>query len=145
MKTRIVFGYVMMTFGLALTLQATGKGAIQQYFNNASAKVKSTDNPSEKRAILNESLQSMSKALDIVQQSSTMSKADGRGINRLRATLEEKQHELAGTNGYARVSDVQLNEFSDYIVQDMEQADQLITISVVTLLLVIILIVLLLR
>ena len=35
-----------------------------------------------------------------------------------------------------------LNDFSNYVVQDMEQADQTITISVVTLLLIIILIVL---
>jgi hypothetical protein len=41
-----------------------------------------------------------------------------------------------------RVSDGQLNNFSNYVVQDMEQADQVITISVVTLLLIIILIVL---
>ncbi|HSQ76746.1 MAG TPA: hypothetical protein VLT13_14380 [Bacteroidota bacterium] len=46
-------------------------------------------------------------------------------------------------NGYAGVSDAQLNGFSEYVVQDMEQADQLITISLVTLLLIIILIVLL--
>jgi hypothetical protein len=145
MKTRIVYGYIFMAFGLALTSPAAGKGEIQQYFNTAAVKVKSTDNPSEKRAILTESLQTMSKALDIVQQSSTMSRADGSGIARLRATLDEKQHELAGTNGYTRVSDVQLNAFSDYVVQDLEQADQLITISLVTLLLVIILIVLLVR
>ncbi len=65
------------------------------------------------------------------------------GIDRFKAALQEKQDELAGSNGYVRVSDEQLNAFSDYVVQDMEQADQMITISVVTLLLIIILVVLL--
>jgi hypothetical protein len=44
-----------------------------------------------------------------------------------------------------RVPDEQLNAFSDYVVQDMEQADQIITISLVTLLLIVILIVLMVK
>ena len=43
------------------------------------------------------------------------------------------------------MEDGQLNDFSNYVVQDMEQADQVITISVVTLLLIVILIVLIAR
>ena len=71
-----------------------------------------------------------------------ISKNDVDGIDRLKATLQEKQDELAGSNGYARVPDEQLNSFAEYVVQDMEQADQVITISLVTLLLIVILIVL---
>ena len=71
-----------------------------------------------------------------------MSANDLAGIHQLRIALQEKQDELAGHNGYVRVSDERLNAFSDYVVQDMEQADQVITISVVTLILIIILIVL---
>jgi hypothetical protein len=84
----------------------------------------------------------MAKALNIVQNSPLISKDDRAGLERFRAALQEKQDELAGNNGYVRVSDGQLNNFSNYVVQDMEQADQVITISVVTLLLIIILIVL---
>ncbi len=127
---------------LALTAYAGGKGELQQYFSNAAAKVRATDNPSEKRAILNSSFQTMSKALDVVQQSSSLSKEDGIRIDLVKATLQEKQDELAGVNGYVPVPDAQLNAFSQYVVQDMEQADQMITISLVTLLLIIILIVL---
>jgi len=104
--------------------------------------VKATDNPSEKREILSESFQTMSKALDMVRSSPSITKDDGVAIDRFKATLQERQDELAGSNGYVRVSDEQLNAFSDYVVQDMEQADQIITISLVTLLLIIILIVL---
>jgi len=74
-----------------------------------------------------------------------MSANDLAGIHQLRIALQEKQDELAGHNGYVRVSDERLNAFSDYVVQDMEQADQVITISLITLLLVLILVVLLIK
>jgi hypothetical protein len=143
MTARIVLGSLAVMFVLALPAHADGTAELQKYFSDAATKVKATEDPSEKRAILNESFQTMFKALDIVQQSPSISKDEGVGIDRFKATLQEKQDELAGINGYVRVSDVQLNAFSDYVVQDMEQADQVITISVITLLLIIILIVLL--
>ena len=63
-------------------------------------------------------------------------------MDRVKATLLEKSEELAGTNGFDRVPDDQLNAFSTYIVQDMEQADKTISIGLVTLLLIIIIIIL---
>jgi hypothetical protein len=144
MKTRIVFGSIVMMFVLALSANADGKEQLQKYFSNAATKVKAADNPSEKRAILNESFQKMSQVLDIVQNSSLISKDDHMGIARFKAALQEKQDELVGANGYTRVSDSQLNAFSDYVVQDTEQAET-ITISLVALILIIILVVLIVR
>jgi len=140
----MAFGSIVMMFVLALPVHAGGKGDLQKYFSDAANKVKATDNPSEKRAILNESFHTMSKALDIVQNSPLISKDDRVGIARFKATLQEKQDELAGTNGYTRVSDSQLNAFSDYVVQDAEQAE-MVTISLLVLVLIIILIVLIVR
>jgi hypothetical protein len=145
MKARIAFGFIVMMFVLALPAGAEGKDGLQKYFNDAATKVKATNDPSEKRAILNESFQTMARALNIVQNSPLISKNDRVSLERFRSALQEKQDELAGNNGYVRVSDGQLSAFSDYVVQDMEQADQTITISVVTLLLIIILIVLIVR
>lgn len=142
MTARRVYGAIVMMSLLALTAYAGGKGELQKYFSNAATKVKATEQPSEKRAILNESLQTMSRALDIVQQSPSISKDDRERIDRVKATLQEKSDELSGANGFVPVPDTQLNAFSQYIVQDMEQADQMITISLVTLLLIIILVVL---
>ena len=144
MKTRIAFGSIVIMFVLVLTVHAGGKGELQQYFSNTASKVKATENPSEKRAILNESFRTMSKSLDIVQSSPLISNDDRINIAQFRATLQEKQDELAGTNGYTRVSDAQLNAFSNYVVQDMEQAAEMITISVVALILIILLVILLL-
>ncbi len=143
MTARKVMGSLILMFVLAIPAHADGKGELQRYFSNAATKVKATNDPSEKRAILSESFQSMSKALDMVKTSPWISREEGMGIDRYKAILKEKRDELSGVNGFARVSDAQLNMFSDYVVQDMEQADQMVTISIVTLLLIIILIVLL--
>jgi hypothetical protein len=144
MKTRIAVGYIVMMVVLALPGIAGGKGELAKYFSGVASNVKATDDPVEKRAILSQSFQTMSKALALVRNSPSISKDEAVGIDRFKAALQEKQDELAGNNGFVRVPDVQLNAFSNYVVQDMEQASPVITISVVTLLLIILLVVVLL-
>jgi len=143
MKTRIAIGSIIIMFILSLQVNAGGKDELQKYFRNTSNKVKTTENASEKRKILNESFQTMFKTLDKVQNSVLISKEDRIGINSFKASLQEKQDELTGSNGYQRVPDQQLNDFSVYVLQDMEQADATITISVVALILIILVAVLL--
>ena len=144
MTTRIAVGSIVMMFVLALPGIAGGKGELQKYFSDVASNVKATDDPAEKRAILSQSFQTMSKALGLVRNSPSISKDEAVGIDCFKAALQEKQDELAGINGFVRVPDAQLNAFSNYVVQDMEQASPVITISVVTLLLIILLVVVLL-
>lgn len=139
----MAFGSIVMMCVLALTAHAGGRTELQKYFSDTALEVKATDDPSGKRNILSKSFQDMSRALDMMQSSPAISKDEDLGIDRFKATLQEKQDELAGDNGYARVPDEQLDAFSEYVVQDMEQAGAVITISLVTLLLIAILIVLL--
>ena len=143
MLARTVVGVIIMMFALVQTGNAVGADDIQKYFNDTARKVKATEDPAQKREILNKSFEKMSKALDKVQSSPLISKDDRVGIALLKSTLQEKQDELTGLNGYERVGDNQLNAFSDYVVQDMEQASQTVTISLVALLLIIIIVVLL--
>lgn len=142
MKSIIAFASILLLFVLVIPANAGGKGELQKHFNNVANKVKATENAAEKRAILENSLKDMSEALDEVQSSFLISKEDQDGIKKLKATLKENQDELAGINGFERVPDSQLNDFSNYVVQNMEQADS-ITISVVALVLIILLAVLL--
>ncbi len=142
MVKRMAFLAVIMMCVLVYAGMALGQGNVQNYFNDAACKVKGASDPSQKRQILDGKLRDMSEALSKVRSSPLVSKADRAGLDRLEVTLQEKQDELAGTNGYARVADDQLNAFSDYVVQDMEQADRTITISVVTALLIVIIIIL---
>ena len=84
----------------------------------------------------------MSEALNKVQGSFLVSKEDQAGLEGLKSIIKENQDELAGINGYERVPDSQLNNFSNYVVQNMAQADQVITISLVAALLIVIIIIL---
>jgi hypothetical protein len=142
MVARTVLGFIVMMFILIQTGNAQGKDNIQKYFNDTACKVKATADPVQKREILNKSLQTMSKALDKVESSGLISKEDRTDIDHFKTSLQEKQDELMGNNGYERVSDAQLNAFSNYVVQDMEQADKSITISLVAALLIVIIIIL---
>jgi hypothetical protein len=131
-----------MMFVLVQAGIAGGKDDIQKYFNDTASKVKATTDPVQKREILNKSLQTMSQALDRVESSGLVSQDDRAGIDRFKTTLQEKQDELSGSNGFDRVADAQLNAFSDYVVQDMEQARESVTISLVAALLIIIILIL---
>ena len=137
-----VFGLVVMMFVLVQAANAGGNNGIKNYFSDTASKVKETSDPVQKREIINKSLETMSEALDKVQNLPLISKDDRAGIDRLKTALQEKQDELTGNNGYERVSDAQLNAFSDYVVQNSEQADKKITISLVTALLIVIIIIL---
>ena len=141
MKTRML-SVVTMMFVLLLAAQADGKQQMKKYFADTAKKVKATEDVVEKRQILEDSFSKMTKALDVVARSASISDADRVGIERFKASLQEKQNELAGTNGFQPVSDSQLNSYSQYVVQEMEQAE-MITISVVTLLLILIIVILL--
>lgn len=144
MKVKIIFGVIFMLFVLNQAGNAEGKDKIQKYFNNTACKVKATDEPVQKRKILNTSLQKMSQALERVEKSGLVAQDERNGIDHFKTALQEKQNELTGSNGYVRVTDAQLNAFSDYVVQDMEQAARPITISVVTALLILIVLILIL-
>jgi len=142
MLKRTALLVVVMMCVLASAGLAAGQDNVQKYFNDAAREVKAAADPSQKREILDNKIEDMSKALGTVRNSRLVSQADREGLDRLGASLQEKRDELAGTNGYTRVADDQLNAFSDYVVQDMEQADSTVTIGVVTALLIIIIIIL---
>lgn len=142
MLRRAAVCLAVMIFVMSLAGIAQGQDKIQNYFSGTASKVKATTDPLEKREILNKSFERMSKALDAAQSSPLVSNDDKAGIDQIKVVIKEKQDELAGLNGFERVPDAQLNNFADYVVQDMEQAKETITISVVVLLLIIILAVL---
>lgn len=142
MLTRTALLSIVMMCVLVYAGIAVGQDNLQSYFNDTACKVKATADPSQKRAILGERLENMSKALNKVESSPLVSEGDRAGIDRFKAILQERQNELAGTDGFDRVPDEQLNAFADFVVQDMEQADRTITISLVTLLLIIIIVIL---
>lgn len=142
MLRRFVPGFVVMMFVLVQVGQAQDN--VRKYFSDTAVKVKATEDPAQKREILNKSFETMAEVLDRVQGSPLISKDDRAGIDRLKAEIQENKDELAGLNGFERVPDGQINSFTDYVVQSMAQADQQITISLVAALLIIIILILIL-
>jgi hypothetical protein len=101
---------------------AFGQDRVHSYLNDTAIKVQATGNAVEKRQILSDGLSEMQRAVDTVQGAPMVSDEDRAALGRLAITLQEKSDELVGANGFERVPDNQLNAFSTYVVQDMEQA-----------------------
>jgi hypothetical protein len=131
---------VMGVLGSAGMSMAQDK--VHNYLNDTALKVQATESPVQKREILGKSLSEMTRAIDTVKGAPLTTDQDRATLNRLQANVQEKSDELVGANGFERVPDDQLNAFSTYVVQDMEQADQKITISLVVALLIVIIIIL---
>lgn len=121
---------------------ARAQDAILDHLNDTAVEVKATPDPAQKRAILTKNIDGLIGALNTVRGTPMLSEQDAKGIDQVQAQLQEKSDELAGRNGFSAVPDDRLDEFSSYVVQDLEQARS-ITIGIVTLLLIIIIIILL--
>jgi hypothetical protein len=78
-----------------------------------------------------------------VENVKTLSSADQTALNKLKNNITQKRNELNGLNGYKRVQNNQLNNFANFVQQDLEQADRTITISLTVLLLIVIILILL--
>jgi hypothetical protein len=121
---------------------AMGQNRVYNYFNDTALKVKATEDPVVKREILSTNLREMTRAVEAAKNSPLTSEPDDIRLACVEASLQAKCDELAGINGFDRVPDDQLNAFSTYVVQDMEQARETITISLVAALLIVIIIIL---
>lgn len=116
---------------------------LKKHINKMVENVEQTESVTEKRDILNESFDDLTTTFDRVSAMNRVSESDKEAIADFRKTIQEKKAELNGTNGYDKVPDAQLDEFADYVQQDLEQADRVVTISLTTALLIIIIILLL--
>lgn len=115
----------------------------KKHMNETVQEVKDEDNPEEKRAILNESFSKMITAIDKIESKATLSEKELAQLYAFKENIAEKSNQLNGRKDYDRIAGVDLDEFSDYVQQDMEQADRILTISLTTALLIVIILLLL--
>ena len=115
---------------------------LKEYFKDTAQQVHNAESSVEKREILDTSLNKLTQTLDTVEQTANLSAADANAVKQLKSRVVEKSNELNGRDGFERVSDAQLDGFADYVQQDMEQADRVLTISVTTVLLIVIILLL---
>jgi hypothetical protein len=115
---------------------------LKQHIHDAVEKVKAAPTAAEKRSILDDELRAMTTALSRARQMTDRS-SERESIDALRARVQEKLDELHGQNGYTAVPDEELDTIADYVQQDFEQADRVVTISVTTALLIVLILLLL--
>lgn len=116
----------------------------KSYVNNMVHKVEKAEAPELKRKIMNDSFDKIILALDEAVSMGVVSAKDQQAVATLRKSIQEKKNELRGIKGFKRVADNKLNNFANYVQQDLEQADTVtFTISATLLVLIIILLLLL--
>lgn len=116
---------------------------LKTHMNETVQAVKETDKADEKRAILDESFDKMLTAIEKIEEKSQLTESEQEQLGTLKMNITEKSNQLNGLDGFDEIADEDLDEFSDYSQQDMEQANRTITISLTTALLIIIIILLL--
>ncbi len=114
----------------------------KKYINNMVQRVEKFDNPDDKRELLNSSFDNLISVFEAVQKIGFVSQKDKEAIEVMKANIIDKKNELNGWDGYRAVADNKLNNFANYVQQDLEQADTL-TISISATLLAIIIVLLL--
>ena len=142
MKPQRLLGVAVVILALVQLANASPKDDIKTFFSDTACRVKAEGDNDAKRAVLCTSLDNMSRVLERVESLGLVAPEDRAGFDLFQTSLQAKQDELAGTNGYEGVADAQINAFSDYVVQDMEQAADSVHISLVAALLIIIILIL---
>ncbi len=138
-------GILAIIFGLVTApalADVNPREKLKQHVRDIVKRVKAAPTAAKKRSILDEKLRNMVKALNRAEEMGALSPQDQSAIDALRTQLREKIDELNGLNGYEAVPDRQLDSFADYVQQDFEQADRVVTISLTSALLIILLIIL---
>ncbi len=136
---------VLLFTATLLPLQAQSTDAhdkLKAEINKMVENVEDAETAAEKREILNTSFDNLITTFDQVQSMERVPESDKKALADFKNNIQEKKNELNGMNGYEKVPASQLNDFAQFVQQDIEQADRIITISVTTALLIILILLL---
>ena len=142
-KFTLIVLFAGFSTGIMAQSASDAQARFKKHINSVVEKVQSTDEAVEKRAILNNSFENLIGAIEKVESMKAIPEADKEGLVSLKDDILEKKDELNGENGFRKVPNNSLNDFANFVQQDLEQADSTVTISVTTLLLVILILILL--
>lgn len=130
---------LLFAFQTAAYAQSTNvTETFKKHFNETVQDVQNTEDADEKRAILNESFNKMIDVLDRIERMESLTEEESAGLHTYRVGLNEKVSELNGMDGFDEIVDEDLDDFSNYSQDFIEQADRTITIGVTTALLILI-------
>lgn len=117
----------VQSFAIAQASDSNDK--LKKYINDVVQKVEETESADEKRAILNNSFDKMLAVFDQVEKMSRFSEDELAQVTELKKVITERKDELNGENGFEAVQNSQLNNYANFVQQDMEQANTYITVS----------------
>jgi hypothetical protein len=138
--TSIVLLFVVQSVTVAQSTDITE--TFKKHFNETVEQIQETESADEKRMILNESFTKMLDAIDRIESRANLSEDEKAQLSSYKNGISEKKSELNGLDGFDEVMDKDLNDFSDYSQDFMEQANKTITIGVTTALLILIILLL---
>jgi hypothetical protein len=136
-------GLLILVCAFVQLATAHDRSEIHKRLAEVAQHVKQVKDPAAKRALLDDTFRQLTDVLNSASQGPLATAADQAALKLLARNVQEKRDELNGKNGFQLVDDSRLNNFADYSIQDLEQADQWVTISVTTLILIVLLVLLL--
>ena len=135
----LIFAVQSLAFSQSVNVSETFK----QHFNETVQQVQQTDGADEKRLILDESFSKMIIAIDRIESQANISEDQTAQLHSYKLGIVEKQNELNGLDGFEEVLDEDLDDFSSFSQDFIEQANRTITIGIGTALLILIILLLL--
>jgi len=135
----LLFAFQSMAVAQSTNITETFK----THFNETVQQVHQADDADEKRLILNDSFTKMLTTLDRIESMANLTEDESAQLNSFRSDIAERQNELNGLDGFDEIMDEDLDDFSNFSQDFMEQANRTITIGATTLLLIIIILLLL--
>lgn len=139
--TSILLLFVMQSVAVAQTTNLTE--TFKKHFNETVEQVHQTESADEKRAILNDSFTKMITTLDRIESKANLTEDEIAQLVSFRNDISEKQSELNGQDGFEEVLDEDLDDFSNFSQDFVEQANRTVTIGLTTALLILIILLLL--
>ena len=117
---------------------------LKEHMNETVQLVKAADTADEKRSILNDSYANMLETVRVIEEKASLNEDETAQLALLKSEITDRSNQLNGLDGYEQISDEDLDDYSDFSQQSMEQANnRTITIGLTTALLIVIILLLL--
>jgi len=130
----LTFSITLLFAAQSATLAQSGNisETFKQHFNETVEKVHNADSAEVKRDILNDSFTKMITALERIETRANLTEDEFAQLESYKNDIQDKKNELNGLDGFDEVLDEDLDDFSSYSQQFLEQANRVITISLGT-------------
>lgn len=115
----------------------------KKHFNETVQEVHGLENTDEKRAVLNESFNKIITVIDRIESRVSLTEDETASLESYKLGITEKVNELNGLDGFDEIADEDLDDFSSFSQEYIEQANRTITIGVGTALLIVLLLLIL--